>query len=477
MVNNKKLVLVNPGRYLYAYPPLGLGYLSSYLKKYSNFVRDVFLVDENAKDDVEQFIRKNKPKIVAITATTPQIVRAHEIAKFCKKMDRRIICIIGGVHCTVLPRKTLKEFSCFDIGVYGEGEETFKELVDKIFFSDFDLFKIDFSKIKGLVYRRGKRIFVSKERGLIKNLDKIPPPDRHLFNLRYYRRPRQAIRGISCRAIQIMSSRGCPYNCRFCSSSLMWRRKVRFHSAERFIKEVRELASLGFNGFYLHDDTFIVDKERVRKICQLLLKTKLAKKMIWAAQIRVDLIQSKDDLRLLRLMKKAGCLQVEYGFESGSQRVLSFLKRNTTTIKQAEKAIKITKEAGLRIFGNFMIGAQGETREDVIKTKKFILKNSDKLDYYQVYVATPYPGTELWDLCKKKRLLKGITWEKFGMGILDNFVFSNTVDHDFIHQTIRELSRRAVEKITIRDKLKWLLVRSIDDPGYVFSFLKEHFKK
>lgn len=477
MKNQNDVLLVNPGRYLYPYPPLGLGYLASYLERYSDCVREVALVDENAKESPESLIREYRPKIVGITATTPQIVRAHEIAKYCKFLDPKIICIIGGVHCTVRPRETLGEFSHFDLGVYGEGEETFRELVDAIYRQNLRLEDIDFSGIKGVVYRQGRKVIQSPDRGYIADLDSIPLPDRSLYNLNYYLKPRQAIRGIARKAIQIMSSRGCPYNCRFCSSSLMWHRKLRFHSPERFLAEVSDLEKLGFNGFYLHDDTFIANKERVYRICEMLIKGDYHKRMVWAAQLRPNLIREEGDVAMLKMMKQAGCLQVEYGFESGSQRMLSFLKKDLATIEQNQKALDLSKRAGLRVFGNFMVGTQGETEEEMRETQMFINRNLSKLDYYQVYVTTPYPGTELWDVCEKENLLKDVTWEKFGMGILADFVFSNSVRPNFVHGLVRELTNQAVGKISFRDKLRWLTVRLTDDPRYVFMMVRNYFGK
>ncbi len=477
MKKRNDILFVNPGRYLYPYPPLGLGYLASYLKRYSECVREVTLVDENAKDSPESLIKEYQPKIVGITATTPQIVRAHEIAKYCKSLDPKIICIIGGVHCTVLPRETLKEFPGFDLGVYGEGEETFRELVDVIYRQDFRLDDVAFFGIKGLVYRQDLEVLQSPDRGYIEDLDSIPLPDRSLYNLDYYLKPRQAIRGIACKAIQIMSSRGCPYNCRFCSSSLMWHRQLRFHSPERFLAEVEELRRLGCNGFYLHDDTFIADKARVFQICEGLIKRGYHKNMVWAAQLRPNLIRDESDVAMLRLMKKAGCLQVEYGFESGSLRMLSFLKKEAATVEQNQKALELSKKAGLRVFGNFMMGTEGETEDEMRETEAFINRNLTQLDYYQVYLTTPYPGTELWHVCEKENLLKNITWEKFGMGILADFVFSNTARPDFVHGLVQKLTNQAVGKISFRDKFKWLRVRLADDPRYVLTMLKSYFLK
>jgi len=470
-----KILLINPGRYLYAYPSLALAYLAAYLQRYSHFTPLIRIADENAKEDVEEAIKKFKPQIIGISATTPQVIRAHKIARFCKSFNPHSICIVGGVHISILPRRTLKEFPAFDLGIYGEGEKTFQELADHLIFHHYHLDHIDFAQIQGVVYRQEEKILLSPRRELITNLDEIPLPARRLYNLKYYRKPRQAIRGVTRRAIQMMSSRGCPYNCRFCSSHILWQRRVRFHSPERFIQEVEDLIHLGFNGFYLHDDTFIANKERVRKICTMLLKKQYHRKMIWAAQLRPNLIQNQKDVELLKLMKAAGCIQVEYGFESGSERVLSFLKKESATVVQNQKAIDLTKKAGLRIFGNFMLGTPGETKKELLETKAFVLRNKNKLDYYQTYVTTPYPGTEVWNICRKENLLKDATWEKFGMGILDDFVFSHTIDKNFIHQNIQELNHIALKKIPLGEKLKWLGVRLTDDPHYVSKMLKNYF--
>jgi len=477
MLKRIKILLINPGRYLYAYPPLSLGYLASYFKKYARETNktEIILADENAKDIAEVLIKKHKPQLVGLTATTPQIIRAHAIAEYCKKINPKTICVIGGIHATILPQQTLKKFPCFDLGIYGEGEETFQELADNLAAKNFNLAAANLAAIPGLVWREDSQVCQSEPRKMIADLDRIPIPDKHLYNLKYYLRPRQAIRGFSRRAIQMMSSRGCPYHCRFCSSDLIWQGKVRFHSPERFLAEVEDLHNLGFNGFYLHDDTFIADKDRVRRICALLLEKKFHQKIIWAAQLRPNLIQNAEDVKLLKLMKKAGCSQVEYGFESGADRVLSFLKKDSATVAQNQKAIDLTVKSGLRIFGNFMAGAQGETAEELAATKKFILQNYQKLDYYQVYITTPYPGTELWNLCAKENLLSGVTWEKFGMGILDNFIFSNTINHNLVRKTVQELTRLAIAKISWKDKMRWLMVRSIDDPNYIFKILKDYF--
>jgi len=475
MKPNNAILLINPGRYLYAYPPLGLAYLASYLEKNSKFNPAISIIDENAKEIPELLIKKGRPRVVGISATTPQIIRAHKIAKFCKRLDPKIICIIGGVHSTILPAQTLKQFPSFDLGIYGEGEQTFQELIDAIWEKNFRLNKINLSQIKGVIYREDKKIKTSPRRELIAELDSIPIPNRGLFNLKYYLKPRQVIRGVTCRATQVMSSRGCPYDCRFCSSGFMWQRRVRFHSPERFVKELKTLIHFGFNGFYLHDDTFIANKARVVQICKILIKKNYHKKLIWAAQLRPNLIRDENDVKMLRLMKKAGCLQVEYGFESGSQRILSLLKKDSATVEQNQKAIDLTKKADLRIFGNFMIGTQGETKKEILETRKFILTNYAKLDYYQVYPTTPYPGTAIWDICKKENLLKNASWQNFGMGVLDDLVFSNTADSDFVHKVIHELTNKAVSKIALRDKLKWLSVRMVDDPRYVLSMLKGYF--
>jgi radical SAM superfamily enzyme YgiQ (UPF0313 family) len=471
-----KILFVSPRKFLYSYPMLGMAFLSSYLKRYGRYQYDIRLADENTGSSWKDALNDFRPDIVSISSTTPQITYASRIAEYVKANFPGTLVLVGGPHPTVLPERTLDEFKAFDIVCVGEGEKTFKELVDSYFSGEKD-FRNQLSRIKGIAYRDNGSVLINEPNELIEDIDSIPLPDRDLFDRNYYfSRPRQVIRGLSKRSTHLMSSRGCPYNCTYCSSSLMWKRKVRFHSKERVIQEVTELSDkFKLEAVFFEDDLFIADKNRAVSICEGLVSSGLSKKMQWACQLKSNLLK-ENDLGLLKLLKEAGCVQVEFGLESGSERFLKIIKRGTSTVDQNQFALDLAKKAGLRTVGNFIFGFHGETLEDMMKTKEFILKNYKTLDYYQALIATPYPATTFWDECVRDKVIGEINWDKFSMGVFDTELFSNTVTRSQVDQIISELNIEAFKKVTLKEKLTWLFTRLQDDPGYVFNTILKNIK-
>ena len=293
------------------------------------------------------------------------------------------------------------------------------------------------------------------------NLDLIPPPSRELMNMDYYLKPRDAIRGVIKRSTHIMTSRGCPYNCVFCSSFLVHKRGFRMHSPEYIIEEIKQLIDeYKVEALMFMDDLFIANKDRVKKICELMIENGLNEKIVYSIQMRANLVSPKD-IELLKLLKKTGCIQAEFGFESGSPRILSFLKKKTVTVEQNQQAIKVCKKADLRVFGNFMLGAPGEDAEDIQMTKKFILDNINDIDDMAINLTTPYPGTELWDICENKELLKNLKWEELEWKYQYFFdkprTFSDTLSTDELIKFHRELSSLAIKKFSMKVKIKKFL--------------------
>jgi len=406
-MNKLKILLVIPDKGGHQYLSFGVGYLSSYLKKYSKRKLEIKLADKNAGDNVLKKFAEDKPDIVGITATTPQIKQAGEIAKEIKKANSRVIIIIGGIHFSTLPLQTFENFPAFDLGIVGEGEETMLELIDSGFDKNQKLIKDKLRQINGLVFRdKFDKIVVNSPRDPIFDIDKIPPPDRSLFNLKYYLAPRQLIRGFSAkRSTSVLSSRGCPFQCKFCASNLM-AKKYRVHSVSYILKEVKDLIEkYKVEAIYFHDDLFLANKKRVLKFCDAMIEAGYNKKAIWCCQTRAELINENVN-SLLEKMKEAGCRQLEFGFESGSDRVLKFLKGQSASVEKNQRAIDIVIKSGLQVFGNFMIGSITETKKEIELTKKFIEKNLDKINFFQTYLTVPYPGTIIWEMCKKAGLLK-----------------------------------------------------------------------
>jgi len=360
-----KVALINPGKdEKYAVQePLNIGFIASYLEK--NGI-EVTIIDELAGQNVEKELDKYKPDVVGITATTPLAPDAYRIGDLCKK--RGILTVIGGVHASVLPEEALQHA---DVVVKGEGEVAMLEIV-----------------------RRGiKSGVVSCP--YIKNIDEIPPPARHLMQMDFYlhtkdRLPETYLYFVPphTKVASILTSRGCPYNCIFCHNS--WRGiPYRFNSPERVISEVKYLIEkYHIQALFFIEDNFFVNKPRVKKICELMKRENI--NIIWGANSRVDNI----DLEILQIAKKAGCRQVTFGFESGSQKILDVLNKKTT-VEQNKRAIELCNKAGIIPQGTIMIGNPTETIEDVRATQQF-LKESD-IKSVGICITTPYPGTQLWN--------------------------------------------------------------------------------
>lgn len=316
-----KILLIQPNyRRIYAYaknkeitpifPPFGLAYIAAVLKKNNIPVK---ILESNVFDLNHEQIKKEiieyHPDFVGITSTTSMIEESHEIALLC---DKKIKVIIGGVHASSLPEETLEKFERFDFLVRGEGEFAMLELVQKK----------PLEKIKGLSYRKNKKIKHNPLRELNNNLDDLPFPTRELLPMSKY---------FSAGAKQvpsdyILSSRGCPYQCIFCADHLVHGRKFRFRSPENIIKEVEELYNKGVRDWDFIDDNFTLINERVEKFCDLMIQKGLNKEMTWrcANGIRVDRITPE----LLKKMKQAGCYMVSLGIESGNEQILKNMKKD-----------------------------------------------------------------------------------------------------------------------------------------------------
>ncbi|MDI6856331.1 MAG: radical SAM protein [Candidatus Thermoplasmatota archaeon] len=381
-ISTAKVALIQPGKdqRFAITEPLSLGFIASYLEKRCIEVR---IIDELAGQDIKASLSAYNPDIVGVTATTPVVLDAYRIAGLCREMG--IPTVMGGVHASVLPHEALQYV---DIVVVGEGEKAMLDIVKD-------------GKKSGIVSGQ-----------YIKNLDEIPPPARHLMDMDFYVRTKDRLQGTflyfvppHTKTASILTSRGCPHACIFCHNT--WRGiPYRFNSAERVISEIKELIEIyGIEALFFVEDDFFVNKPRLRKICNMMKQNKFD--LIWGANARVDSIS----LESLQLVKKAGCRQVTFGFESGSQRILDILNKGTT-VEQNRKAIKLCKKVGLLINGTFIIGNPTETIEDIKATQRFIKDN--KIDSVGLCIATPYPGTKLWQWCEERGLIpKSFNWSDF----------------------------------------------------------------
>ncbi|MBS7640030.1 MAG: radical SAM protein [Candidatus Bathyarchaeia archaeon] len=377
-------------------PPLGLAYLASVLEKNGCEVK---IIDALALglslSQVRGALNMDQPDIIGITASTPMIYDAYNVARVAKEVCPNSTVVLGGPHPTFLPMETLKECPSADIVCIGEGEETMVELTEAI------RRKTDLSRVRGIAFRTSDgKIVKTEPRPLIKDLDSLPFPAWHLLPMDKY-----TVLGKKTVICHIMSSRGCPFHCIFCSSSRIFGRKHRARSAKNVVDEIEFLIS-EYNPSYIEfsDDEFTLNQKRVEEICDELKKRGID--IAWACGSRVDTVSRS----LLKKMREAGCSFIYYGIESASQRILNFIKKGIT-IEQIKRAVMLTKEAGIKMMGAFIVGFPDETKEEIKSTLNFPKKL--KVDYVQFTIATPYPGTEFYEMIKREGLLLTEDWSQY----------------------------------------------------------------
>jgi len=373
-------------------PPLGLAYLASMLREN----HEVKIIDSNVLDytmeDVRRELKDFYPDIVGITSTTPSILNAYSVARIAKEVREDCKVIMGGPHVSFVPRQTLEECRHIDIIIRGEGERTLEELIDAIEREE------PLETMKGISFRDGDRIVDNEPRPFIKNIDKIPFPSRDLLPIHLYQ-----ANGI--RYTTMMTSRGCPFRCCFCSSSRLFGGCWRGRSPENVLEELEIIYDeYNIRNIEFIDDTFTLDRKRAERICDGIIRRGLD--ISWGASSRVDTLSRK----LVEKMRKAGCWILYLGIESGSQRILDAIGKRIT-IEQVKKAVKIVKEAGIQVLGSFILGFLQDTVETIKQTVNFA--KSLKLDYAQFSILTPYPGTPIYDYAVKNNLLLTRDWSKY----------------------------------------------------------------
>ncbi len=363
--------------------PLGFGYLASALRNAFGQTHFEFTVVDR---DIESGIRSFKPDIVAITAVSSNFNRAGRYAKTAKMYGLPVI--MGGVHISTLP---VSLTDSMDVGVIGEGENTIVELLD-IFERESGFHPDDLNQVPGIVFHRNGMKVISQPRNPIDPLDQIAMPARDLFRIS---------------VMTMMSSRGCPYKCRFCSASCMWG-NIRYFSAGYVVNEIAHIVEnypVPYSFIRIWDDLFIADVQRLRQIIELLDEKQLLGTLRFWCHARSNLVTDE----VAQLLALLGVKFVSMGLESGSPSVLQYYKGSTVSLRDNENAVKILKRHGISPEGSFIIGAPHETRKDVMQTYRFIRKH--KL-YPEMYLLTPYPGTPIWDFALQKGLVNDhMNWD------------------------------------------------------------------
>ena len=368
-----------------AYPSLGLAYLAAMAEQEGHEARifDFGLRPQCSLEDEMQDVVDFKPDLVAFTSMTTSYASVEESAAMLKEA-LGVTTIIGGPHATTLPDLTLENPN-IDYLIYGEGEETFRDFLQAL-----DRGASNWSDIEGLWYKQDGRVISGSERDLIKDLDALPYPARHLFDLDQY--PLYAPNGEPM--LTVLSSRGCPYNCSFCFKGIVGR-TYRQRSPENIVAELQYIIeNYGVRNFYFIDDLFTINVRRLDKILDYFIAQDMD--IRWQCLARVDRVNPE----LLAKMHRAGCRQIHYGIESGNEEVLKRTAKHIR-LEQVNDAVRWTEEAGIQSKGYFILGLPGDTEETMEETIEFAagLELTDAM----FSIATPMPGTQLWNELLLKR--------------------------------------------------------------------------
>ena len=357
-------------------PPIGLMYVAAALEKAGFEVQmlDNYLMKKPISE-VKQLVFNLKPQIVGITCGSATYSRCTETAKAIKETLPDCKIIVGGWHASYVPDSLLDNPE-IDYVVMGEGERAITELATCITNGNEQAAMT----IPGVACKRqGKNI--KNPPKFIENMDEIPYPARHLLKLELYDR---TVEYLNVKPADIMSiSRGCVYNCGFCETKKLWGNICRAFSPQRVIGEIKDLQSkYGTKGIYFINDNFTLRKKQTIELCNLMVENNLD--LEWVCDTRVDLVNQE----LLETMSKAGCKTIWFGVESGSQRILQRIGRNTT-LEQIETAFKLCSKNGIKTACSFMLGVPDETLKDMEMSLKFAKKLSPDWCIFNIFIANP----------------------------------------------------------------------------------------
>jgi anaerobic magnesium-protoporphyrin IX monomethyl ester cyclase len=411
----------------------------------------------------EQLLEQKRPRYYVTQVTAPTLRNDMYGAFLAHSMGARTIAF--GTHVTPVPRQTMRAFPSLDFILRGEPELTLRELIDTLnvagstlqvrhsnenwwqdmepefadrlqrLFTDTDpdwqpawlhakpsTLNLQLSTVKGLVWRNGSNVVVNPDRPLIRNLDDLPLPRHDLLPLSDYRAPL-----VSGPYAFVVTSRGCPANCRFCIKHVSYGRSVRFRSPENILAELEQLIELGVRSVHMYADLFTVSREQVVELCELILERGL--RLRWTCNSRVDFVDSE----MLELMGQAGCWMISWGIESGSEEILRRCRKGIR-IEQVERALRWAEDAGILNWGYFIIGLPGDTTETIQETIRFSKKLP--LDLALFHIAAPHPGTPFFfEVVEQGWFRPGTEWEQVDM--------DRSTVLDYPHLRAEELERWA----------------------------------
>lgn len=390
-----KVILVNPPReklQVADYPPLGLAYISAAI---CNDGHEVKIFDAAAWSWQKLFteIKSQSPDIIGITCWTIERGQAYKVADIAKKAVSNCIVVMGGPHATAFPKHMFIKAK-IDYVVLGEGEETIRELLSVIENNG------NISLVKGIAYRNNKDIVINERREMIRDIDTIPNINHFQFDYDKY----NGLPDTNRKAAAIMTSRGCPFRCTYCSSAIYWGCKYRTRSIESVIAEIEDLYyNHGIRALLIFDDNLLIARKRCIELCKELIDRKMD--LIWAAEGSV-----KVDAEMLSWMKRAGCYRIDFGVESGSPTILKNINK-PFSVENTRNAFKLCKEIGIRPNAYLIFGSPGETKETIKETISLMRDIQPEITSGRPGIWV-LPDTAIYELSKQQGIISDDTWLK-----------------------------------------------------------------
>jgi anaerobic magnesium-protoporphyrin IX monomethyl ester cyclase len=411
---NPKVLLIQPKfhqKSALVCEPTGLLSLAAYLE--SNGI-EVKIFDMNLQGnnqfELQNFIKQFNPKYIGLTGVTSQILNAYEISRLIKQNFPDKIIFFGGVHSTFLPQEPILQGKA-DYVIFGEGEISVIQLINVIEKGG------SVENINGIAYKKGSEIIKNQKRDFICNLDKLPFPAYHLVPIGLYRTSECMVPGLKKKAVHVMTSRGCSNNCSYCASPKLYHRTVRFRSIDNVISEIEFIKKIfGIRWVHFHDDNFLLDYNRVKELCDQIINKNIIIK--WTCLANVTTIVKHPEI--IPLMKKAGCVGIEMGVESGDENVFKSINKNQN-LEIIKEASDLIKKADIEVFYLMMCYNLGENIDTPFKSMKFIheltygkLDSENKPDFKNInlmsHLTRASPGCDFYEVSQKKGKILTKSW-------------------------------------------------------------------
>jgi len=435
-------------------PPLGLCYLAAACRAHGLKTE---IIDAPAEgldtEKVKERILQRHPRFLGLTATTLSILNASSVAAAVKLEAGDILTVVGGPHLSAVPEITLERYPSFDFGVIGEGEQTIIELIDSV------QNKRHIKDVNGIIYRNAGGLYKTGIRENIKDLDTLPMPAWDMLpNYPHTYKPLEIAMSDRLQG-SIITSRGCPYECSYCSRNVFGS-SLRYHSIDRSIEMIlNQYHQYHVRDIEIYDDTLILSQKRIRQFCTRLIAEKLD--LVWSCNSTIGAVNRET----LELMKEAGCWKIGFGIESANPEILKLMNKHLN-LNKAREVLRASREAGIVNRGYFIIDFPTETKESIRKTVNFA-KEAD-LDIVQFNSFTPLPGSAVCNDITRYGTFDD-DWDKM------NFLNSVFIPHGFDEEGLKQSIDRAYREFYLRPRIAIAFLKRIKNVRSFFNLLKNFF--